>query len=272
MSKTAKVLKVPRSHADLKASLIEQIGLLQTACSLYDQGNKDAAKFIAVSLRVLLHDTQQSHSLLKQIGLREKKFSEWNFSGQRRKAAAKGKAPNNQWTVQFSGPLSDQQSTPPPILEGVATASCRLLIQFVGPTGGEFVVPLSSLGSEIRKRFGNWWTDEVVRDVHDRTFSRRELVLNIANTVGGAHIDPGLEQGYLDFSRKNSLGWNFSTNGHDWQAIPAPHLACMRQIAHEVLMTLQRTAPQGFVRPYEFTDPTAGKDGFAIAGMRFPIA
>lgn len=134
------------------------------------------------------------------------------------------------------------------------------------------MAPLSSFGAEIRRRFDQWWNCEVVRDLKGLTFCRRELILDIANTDGGAHVDPGLEERYLEFSRKNSLGWNFSANGKDWQAIPSPHLACMRQISHEVLITLQRTAPWAFIAPYTFSDPLAGKDGDAIGGSVFKTA
>jgi hypothetical protein len=82
---------------------------------------------------------------------------------------------------------------------------------------------------------------QVVKDNKGRFFNRRELVLNIADTDGGAHVDPGLDAAYADLSRNNSLGWNI-VEGDVQRPFPPPTMACIRQIAHEVLKTLQRKA------------------------------
>ena len=37
-------------------------------------------------------------------------------------------------------------------------------------------------------------------------FSRKNLILNVADTDGGTHVDPELDEKYMAFSRKNSLG------------------------------------------------------------------
>lgn len=46
----------------------------------------------------------------------------------------------------------------------------------------------------------------------------------------------------MNLSRKNSLGWVTVINGTEFP-MGGPELACMRQIAHEVVETLKRTAP-----------------------------
>jgi hypothetical protein len=70
-------------------------------------------------------------------------------------------------------------------------------------------------------------------------FSRQELINNIANTDGGAHVDPKLDEAYMELSRANSLGWVFG-NGNLEEAFKGrPELACMRQITYEVLITLK---------------------------------
>ena len=83
-----------------------------------------------------------------------------------------------------------------------------------------------------------------LKDNKGRTYSRRELVENVANTDGGAHVDPDLEEAYMDLSRNNSLGWLFSDGNIDEAFGGRPELACMRQIAHEVLLTLKENAPE----------------------------
>ncbi len=272
MLKIRKGAKTPRGDADLKAAFVEQVGLLLLACKNYDDGKRDAAKFMSVGLRTLLHQTPQSHSLLQQLGLRTGRFSEWPIGGPPSPSAGQSVGLGSGWTLQISGPIDKGPERNLGALSSAVTSSCRLIVQFAGPGGGESVAPLSSYGTEIRRRFDHWWNCEVVRDLKGRTFCRRDLVLEIANTDGGAHVDPGLEERYLEFSRKNSLGWNFSANGKDWQAVPSPHLACMRQIAHEVLITLQRTASWAITDPYTFGDPLAGKDGYALGGIMIETA
>jgi len=64
-------------------------------------------------------------------------------------------------------------------------------------------------------------------------------VLNVANTDGGGHVDPALDEAYLDLSRNNSLGWVIN-KGDVQRPFPPPVMACVRQIAHEVLETLKK--------------------------------
>jgi len=78
------------------------------------------------------------------------------------------------------------------------------------------------------------------------TFCRRDLILNVADTDGGAHVDPDLDEAYTDLSRKNSLGWMFFVGNIEETFIGRPELACMRQIAEEVLITLRKNAQELF--------------------------
>jgi len=73
--------------------------------------------------------------------------------------------------------------------------------------------------------FVQWWNDPVLKDQQGRTFNRRELILNVADTDGGAHVDPELDEKYMELSRKNSLGWIF-TRANIQKAFRGPELAC----------------------------------------------
>ncbi|WP_292934240.1 hypothetical protein, partial [Noviherbaspirillum sp.] len=48
----------------------------------------------------------------------------------------------------------------------------------------------------------------------------------------------------MAISRENSLGWVFSTGGGDSALEGRPELACMRQIAHELLTTIHQFVPE----------------------------
>ena len=91
--------------------------------------------------------------------------------------------------------------------------------------------------------FVDWWNDPVLRDRSDRKFSRMELVRNVADTDGGAHADADLEESYDELSRRNSLGWNFHARGTELP-LPGTELACIRQFAHELLLTLDERMPR----------------------------
>ena len=52
---------------DFKAHLFRQLGFLWRSCQAYDEGHIDEAVRIATVIRVLIHDTQASTSLLKHL-------------------------------------------------------------------------------------------------------------------------------------------------------------------------------------------------------------
>jgi len=223
----AKRNRVQRSKAELKQELAEQLLLLQNSCRSFDSGLEVIGKHIALSLRVLLYQHGSSRSLLDQLGLRAGKFFD------------------------TAGPLSPDN----------LVTECNLVAMRFSNLGGEsegrYVPSIEAGGSPLKRYalFVNWWNDPVLKDIRGRTFSRMELVTHVADTDGGAHVDPGLDEAYMALSRQNSLGWTF---GNDGISIPideqAGHmaspfkgrieLACMRQIAHELLSTIHQTIPE----------------------------
>lgn len=185
------------------------------ACDQYDLGLEDAGKYIAVTLRVLLHHRGQSKSLLEQMGLRAERFYSTGLPYD----------PNNLMTTS------------------------ALLAFHVDDKGGRFVAPLSRGLTPLRKvQFAEWWNAVVFADKMKRMITRRELVANVADTEG-AHVDPTLEEAYMALSRENSMGWT-SFDGTVSRPVDPPHMAAIRQIAHEVLITLREKRPQCFARPY----------------------
>lgn len=77
------------------------------------------------------------------------------------------------------------------------------------------------------------------KDKAGNTFSRRDIVLAVANQDGGAHVDPELDEDYAALSKDNTLGWHFSVGGTETEFPDNPVPASIRQIAHEVLVTLE---------------------------------
>lgn len=62
--------KVKQSQDELKSHFKEQAGFLRRSCDSYDHDYKEEAKRIANVVRTLFHDTQRSHSLMRQLKLK----------------------------------------------------------------------------------------------------------------------------------------------------------------------------------------------------------
>lgn len=211
----AKKARVARRKGEIEQELKEQVGLLQHACSSYDSGYEAIGKHIALSLRVLLHHSGSSQALLEQLGLRNGHFYD------------------------TAGPLNARNML----------TECNLVIVQQNEGQARYLPLVAAGGAPIPPRlasFPTWWNEPVLKDNRGRLLSRRELVGNVADTDGGAHVDPELEERYMDLSRNNSLGWIFQNNDIMEPLKGRPELACMRQIAEEVILTLTRRCPKAF--------------------------
>jgi len=211
----AKRKRIKRPKSELKKESKEQISLLKNACDSFDSGLEAIGKHVALSLRVLLHHHGQSKALLEQLGIRNIRFYD------------------------TAGPLNPDN----------LLSECNLISLKVSSGEGRYVPVVESGGPPIppkKIRFVDWWNSPVLKDNKGKKFNRRELIQNVANTDGGAHVDPTLDEAYMELSRKNSLGWVFSKENVGETFKGRPELACMRQIAHEVLITLKERIPDLF--------------------------
>lgn len=205
--------RVQQSEKELLGKLREQITLLRSSADAYDRGVEVEALDLAVRLRVLLHNTSCSRSLLGQLGRNQIDF--YDSATMHRFENAVG-------------------------LWGLT------LIRMSTQEGVRHVAPLDSDWGSWRDRkvaFGEWWhTQIVVADERGR-YTRRDLILNVANADGGAHVDPRLREDYAHLSRHSTLGLRVLRNGVECDFENRPVLASIRQIAHEVLKTLRDEFP-----------------------------
>ena len=102
-----------------------------------------------------------------------------------------------------------------------------------------YVAPLDNgpKTSIPRVNFDTWWNKIVFVDNQGRKLTRKDLVLSVAEQDGGVHVDPALNLPYAAVSRSNSLSWVTFAEG-SFQPMDDPVPAAMRQIAHEVLKSL----------------------------------
>ena len=201
--------KIKQSHSEIIEHLNEQMNFLKSSCQAFDFGNIAEGKRIALALRILLHDTKNSTSLLSQLKLKDKiKFlnSAYNYDS------------NNLFA--YHG------------LVGLRISS--------DDRGNRFFPLLESSKKKMKLQFTDWWDKPVIKDTLNVFFTRKDIVLNIANTDGGAHIDPKLNEDYSNLSRTNTIGWKSIDSGGVESELIGVKLASVRQIAYEVFKTLDK--------------------------------
>lgn len=240
----------------------EQLSFLQGSAAGYDEGDEPEAKRLALHIRILLHDTKRSTSLLTHLGLKERM------------------------------PFRDTApADPPPGVVAIGAGLCFFNFTMGNPGGVEFR-PALDLFPDGRTHppacFGDWWWRPVLKDTMGHAFSREDLVLGVANQDGGAHIDATLKPAYQALSRDNSLGVGQDDAGPNSAAmtftfegltqVPDPDarppanslaLASVRQVAHELLSSLEtgvadhgdRLELREEICPIPFADaPAAGRN------------
>jgi len=197
-----------------KATLLENIAesrqFLIASASSFDNGYEAEAKRLAVTLRVLLHDTPQSHSLLGLLGIKDvMKFTN------------------------TAAPIEPDNLLPTPGL--VIMAVVRGTPSYLAPLGN---LPPPSVRPPAD--FPAWWNNDVTKDKEGNLWSRKSFVLTLANKEGGAHVDPALNDKYEALVRHNGLGWQRSSPDGIQPLQGSPAAATIRQVTYEVLDTLRR--------------------------------
>jgi hypothetical protein len=203
IDKLARKKRIELSRDDLEAHLEEQMGFIRASAEAYDEGHDGEAKRLAVNLRVLLHDSRTSHSLLGQLGMLGRKFL----------------------------------STAMPSVEGNVSSHHGLVMIAMKGRESTYVAMLDDVPYKNWLTFEQWWEEVIFVDKQGDTMTRRDLVTVAANQDGGAHVDPGLDETYERLAKRNSLGWTYTAAG-ETGPIPLAERAAIRQVAHELLVSL----------------------------------
>ena len=212
--------KYIKSKDEIITHLREQINLMIASAISYDNGFEGEALRLATGIRLLVHDTNKSRSLLTLL---------------------------NKKNIDFYDSASDYHPS-----RVVVSYSGLVLKKFVFPNGGgKYEAPLDDVPPSMNKNkrvdFAQWWFKNVViRDNQNNEFTRKNLVLNLANKEGGAHVDPKLDEAYANLSRFHSLGWKFIKGDVVEDFKNSPVLPSIRQITHEVIKTLKDEFPTFF--------------------------
>jgi hypothetical protein len=196
-----------RPRSELIAFVETQLDNLRRSATAFDEGHEAEAARLALTLRVMLHDASSSHSLLGQLGIKEKLH------------------------------LYD---TAPPITPRIVMSNPGLVvIRVESSVGATYRAPLEDIPPDLmgaRTYFAPWWRNPVLK-MFDQTWSREWFVKVLANKEGGAHVDPHQDELYEALAKQNRLGWSYS--GGQGQGPVRGNIVAIsvRQIAHEFLMT-----------------------------------
>ena len=207
--------KYSQTEEELINHLMEQIAFMKASAAQYDNGFEGEAKRLAIAIRILLHDTENSKSLLAQLDKKDIPF--------------------------YDSAIKYE----PNAFQSFCLTSIRMTTG--RGAGAEYKAPLDDREME-KIGFGQWWEENVIfKDGSGNKFARRELVRNVADKDGGAHVDPKLQEAYANLSRFNLTGLKSYVNGKQKNFKNTPVLPSIRQIAHEVLKTLKDEFPDLFL-------------------------
>lgn len=196
-----------KTSEQLKENLEEQIQFLYTSVNQFDSGMEAESKRMAVAARVLLYDSSYSMSILKQLDIKDDVLF---------MSSAHQYIPVN--LVSYLGLIGIESS----IGEGKYTPFCK-----------------TQDPHESKKwvKLDDWW-NELVIDDKSHKFTRKDIVLILANTDGGAHVDPTSFDEYDNLIYDNSLGWCYFDDDEVYALDNNAAYVTMRQIAHEIIHSL----------------------------------
>ncbi len=189
------------SCSDFQIHLQKQLRFLARSCESFDAGFLDEAVRVATTIRILVHQTKSSISLLKHL---------------------------NATTINL---LSTTDEAPPDTLYKMSMGTIS-----IGSDGVKYFPTLGEGGYIAHIPVSKWWDQVVI--VSDRVrLSRRKIVLAAANQDGGAHVDSKLNPEYKALAEAGFAGTAFRATDelHTEMALEGTHHICLRQMGYELL-------------------------------------
>ncbi len=233
-----------QTRNELLGQLKEQIDIMKVLGNDYDRGFEAVAKTLTTHIRVLVHDSPYSKSLLTQLNKKDIKFYDSALTYNPILGGASFSSEGVSYIAPPDDPTLSESS------DNLLPYSGLTIVRFSAKEASH-IAPLdraSPMRNTAKKiSFQEWWEGvQIIRDKDGRTFARRDLVIEVANKDGGAHIDPSLKANYASLSRFNSVGWIFVKNDIKGRFKNSPVEPSIRQITHEVLETLRDEFPTLF--------------------------
>lgn len=248
-------VRIPRPAGESLQHARSQFGFLARSCKDFDNGNIAEAQRIATALRILLYKSRTSHPLLDQCGVMERLWvfdsagsldvgdaaSVFNLVGVQMKVDGAGFLAEVDYVPKFDEAKNEQPDIAHQVHELLAGRKATRA------PGFHFKV-------------AEWWKSPVIGDSHGNEFSREFLVSSVANSDGGAHVDPSLEEKYYALTRLNSASLHASGDPSTFSLafggkpaedgervftdLGSPVPASIRQIAWELIRSVRARFPE----------------------------
>lgn len=210
--------KIERSPQELHQKLEEQVYLIKKSSHDFDKGDLIEGVRLATHLRTLLNDTRNSTSLLKSLGIKD---------SIRYLNSALPRNPSNLihsylgfLSITFQSDGANNKISYKPWLEDYC----------IFKKTNEW------------QSFDDWWDTPIIIDNQGNSFTRKDIILIIADKEGGAHVDKKLDKNYSNLTTGTSMNWSFQVSYSNGQIkksdIPGIQLPSVRQIAFELIKSL----------------------------------
>ena len=202
---------------NLKEKYDEFLELLMILCDSYDSLDKEILALpISTAIRVLVHDTENSTSLLKHLEKKDVEFLSTNHK-----------------TTNENIHLGLVRRINVGVKNGIG-GEARYW-----PLCNEKYFPMPNSNNKLP--FINWWETEIIFSSHNSFLTRKDLVLSVANKDGGAHFDQKVQKKYADFRHTWSGGSTLvgTKSGIKRGYDNIPIYPAIRQIGYELLCTLK---------------------------------
>ena len=194
---------------------------LKNKCDYFDRGDELIAIDMAVQIRVLLHDTCKSTSLLTHLNKKNIDFVDTTFCD---------------WETGFAHCSFGDGFSNNSVFQQKFPRYAFLHRHFEQHLPAKYTPLLEPSNNLIT--FDNWWLQNKVCKMNSNiSFNRNEIVLTLCNKDGGAHYGEKINNSYFMLKENNKLG--VEINGQTVETENIPLFVIVRQIAFEVLETLE---------------------------------
>lgn len=220
---------------EFSQQLLRQLRFLYTSAHLYDQGFHDEAIRIATSIRVLVHSTNISTSLLKHLGQENIEINSTVLDDEEG-------LPEH--IVFIAGRMYIVASGIPTDPEKLKEFNKNSPIKFDG-SGSTYILPACYENNFAepphRIPLKRWCKQWIL--FRSENYTREDIYLGAANKDGGAHVDgvfDNKEYGrkYENIAYKGAFGvLEKEIDGQTIENSSSISSAILRQMAHEILTT-----------------------------------
>ncbi|PHI37541.1 hypothetical protein CBQ28_09255 [Pseudoalteromonas sp. GCY] len=198
--------KVKLNKEEVLADLNRQLKFMNRSFTEFDNGDIDEAIRIAQIIRVLVHDTKVSTSILNHLKLKSGfKFLDTSTHYPKNELAPKV----GLLSISFAGPKVRFT----PHLAGAIEKNHRPYIEFF-----------------------DWWSKQVVLSCGGQELTRKDIVLFTSNKAGGAHLDIDMPKHLYDLLNHKGIG--LITN--DEEELKNGLHCSVRQIGFELEHSIRR--------------------------------